>query len=75
MRRFVRFTIAIAIMCALSGCAAASTPLVKAAQRGDINSVQALLDKGAAVNEISTLGWEGQGGAALETAAIQGNLE
>ena len=69
MTKLKILSIPLTIMILLSGCASVTIPpLMSAADKGDINAVNALLDKGADVNE-----WKY--GTALTTASVRGNTD
>ena len=69
MKKFSALFSILAILILLAGCVSVMlTPLQNAADRGDTNTVKALLDKGADVNE-----WKY--GTALWMAAAKGNAD
>ena len=64
---------------AVTGCATttARTPLMQAVKQSDSNTIRALLDKGADINEQSDydIGPGGKGWTALHLAAVKGDIK
>ncbi|MDP2681544.1 MAG: ankyrin repeat domain-containing protein [Deltaproteobacteria bacterium] len=69
MKRIFGYFLILSVLILLAGCAT-TTPLMSAIERGNINAVKELLNKGADVNEKDSGGW-----TPLLGAAYWGNTE